>query len=175
MGLDGWDVWSENGRWGAVRVGWEAATCYLRCPSRLTENEMMINELRTNEGPLMYWINETARKEQDNQWQKRRRGRCNDRGMGARDFAQLANFLGVYWRKSSGHSSILAIVDSSNRYATGRHWITIPTGNFSDFSGGFLSTSCAFRQEPAVSGPGCSIWVGIVYISKNWILSYDQN
>jgi hypothetical protein len=29
-----------------------------------------------------------------------------------------------YWRKSSIHTPILAIVDSSNRYTIGRHWIT---------------------------------------------------
>ncbi len=29
---------------------------------------------------------------------------------------------------------------------------------FRIFSGRFLSTSCAFRQEPAVSGPDCSTW-----------------
>ncbi|CAM6006551.1 unnamed protein product [Sphagnum balticum] len=42
---------------------------------------------------------------------------CNDKGMAALEFRQLANLLGVYWRKSGGDSPILVIVDSSNRYA----------------------------------------------------------
>jgi hypothetical protein len=69
-----------------------------------------------------------------------------------------------------------------------KHGSSLPSGKFSDFTGGFLLTSCAFRQEPggkqwkksekfpagillpqnyrnypepAVSGPDCSTWVRV--------------
>jgi hypothetical protein len=41
------------------------------------------------------------------------------------------------------------------------------------FSGGFLLTSCAFRQKPAISGPDCSAWVIEKKVEFSWSKLYS--
>jgi len=94
--------------------------------------------------------------------EKKERHVYNDKCMGALDFRQWANVLGVYWRNSGGDSPILAIIDSSNRYTTGRHWITQL----------WIKGCYAFSKVARVHIIYRGNFLSPIFIFANWQISY---